>query len=128
MLSWCPKRDFFVSCFFFLFFEMKNIIITDIYWVNIAGTLHFHGIYIRCRCHYFFMCVNKLSVCGGWGSHLRLHITKGEARMQESLFSLKACHFGGRATRRWLSLGSNDFIFYHFPLRQTTAAGWEEPC
>lgn len=64
----------------------------------------------------------------GCGSHLRSHITEGEAWMQQSPSFLKVYHFPGWATRRWLSLGSNDFIFYHLRLRQIMAAGWGEPC
>lgn len=106
---------------------MKNIMITDMYWEKSAWTLHIHGTHVRLQCHSIFMYVNKLSVWG-CGSHLRPHITEGEAWMQQSSSFLKAYHFPGWATRRWLSLGFNDFIFYHLRLRQFVATDWGEPC
>lgn len=106
---------------------MKNIMITDMYWEKSAWTLHIHGTHVRLQCHSIFMYVNKLSVWG-CGSHLRPHITEGEAWMQQSSSFLKAYHFPGSATRRWLSLGFNDFIFYHLRLRQFMATDWGEPC
>lgn len=85
MLSW-PFREKF-SCPILRLFEMKNIMITDIYWEKSVWTLHIHETHVRLQCHFLFMSVKKLNVCGDVG------LTSGHTSLKVRPECSRARHF-----------------------------------